>query len=107
MDFINCMKSLINIPIKLHFWLGGRENSIDDDQVYEFVGKIKSIERGIIKFEHIFKHSKDMGIIETYLNMNFIVIWSIDLLSENYDLTKLIVKCPHCKKPLRIDRARG
>jgi len=81
-DFLRQLKSLTGQNIRLHFYIGGTNSFIPDDESYLFEGMIESVDGGVLTFRHIEDEQVRIGIDKSILNLECVSIWAIDIPSQ-------------------------
>jgi len=99
-DFMRILKELVGRRVSLNF---SRANNDESRGSYMWLGTILEIKNNdrVLVFQHLPREARRMQIEKSYLNLDATIIWSIDLLSEDYE-EEIYVTCPKCKTKFSV-----
>jgi len=101
-SMIKKLKSMVDVPIRLCYYVGEGGGRVPDYDMYNWVGKIKSLDdNGLLEFEHISIESNRMQIKKSWLDLQHTWIWVFDELAEDYD-NAIFVKCSKCENEMLL-----
>jgi len=84
-DFVELLKRLKGKRVRIHFYIPAEASTATKDSVLSHLARIIDVEGTILKLDNRGEPAeREVGALETYLNLEAVVIWAVELIHEDY-----------------------
>ncbi len=88
-DFVELLKSLKGRRVRIHFYIPPEAASLTEDCIMSHLARIADVDGHILVLDNRGELADaEVGALETYLNLDAVVIWAVELIREDYQPEK-------------------
>ncbi len=84
-DFVELLKRLKGKRVRIHFYIPAEASTATEEGVMTHLARIIDVEGTILKMDNRGELAeREGGAYETYLNLEAVVVWCVELVREDY-----------------------